>query len=400
MTRSDSVGKPHGKSMVERDLLAIPQDFSRGSGHIASGVTRMAATLWATRWRDTSAEQDTAVLIIHPTSNFMGHYALQGLAERGFAAVGMATRYVNNDSNLIVENCLLDVAAVMNYLRNDLGYEKILLVGNSGGGSLAALYQNQAESPSITSTPAGDSIDLTEMNLIPADAVSLAMAHPGRARAFTDKLDPAIRDESDPWDRDPELDMFREENGPPYSADFVDRYRAGQRARNHRITAWVKDELGRLAHDPDGPDDLPFLVHGTDADIGYLDLTIDPNDRTEGSLLGDPRKSNFMPWGVGHYTGLRSWLSQWSLKDSRSDSIEALAGVTVPVQVVYGTADGITFTQDAKQVYEAIPHDRRELIAIEGADHYFQQRPDLRGDFCDHLARWARAIGDSGPEAE
>jgi hypothetical protein len=85
--------------------------------------------------------------------------------------------------------------AVIHHLKERLGYGRVLLVGNSGGGSLAALYQSQAESPTITSTPAGDPIDLTEAALTPADSLSLAMAHPGRARVFTDCLDASIRDE-------------------------------------------------------------------------------------------------------------------------------------------------------------------------------------------------------------
>lgn len=36
-----------------------------------------------------------------------------------------------------------------------MGYEKVVLCGWSGGGSLSALYQSEAEQPTITHTPAG-----------------------------------------------------------------------------------------------------------------------------------------------------------------------------------------------------------------------------------------------------
>jgi alpha-beta hydrolase superfamily lysophospholipase len=375
---------------LERDLLAIPQDLTTGRVDIASGVARMSATLWATRWRDTSASQDTAVVIVHPTSNFMGHYALEHLAGRGVAAIGMTTRYLGNDSTLIVENCLLDIGAVIRHLRN-LHYSTVLLVGNSGGGSLAALYQSQAERPTITSTPAGDPLDLAAADLPPVDSLSLVMAHPGRARVFTDCLDAAIRDEADPFDRDPDLDMFRTGNGPPYRADFVTRYRAAQEARNRRITAWVGDQLARLRADREGPDDLPFVVHGTAADPRFLDLAIDPSDRVVSTIVGDPWKANFLPVRLGHYSSLRSWLSQWSIDLSRSDAVAELPHVTVPVQIVYGTADNAAFPSHAKSMYAAIAHDRRELIALRGADHYFRTRPDLRDEMCDHIVRWAIA---------
>ena len=39
---------------------------------------------------------------------------------------------------------------------------------------------------------------------------------------------------------DPALDLFNPDNGPPYGEPFLRRYRAAQRARNHRITDWAQ----------------------------------------------------------------------------------------------------------------------------------------------------------------
>ena len=86
-------------------------------------------------------------MVVHPTSNFMGHYLLQPLADRGIDAVGFTTRYIGNDSALTMENCVVDVGAGIAFLR-ERGYEKVVLIGNSGGGGLTALFQSQAESPS------------------------------------------------------------------------------------------------------------------------------------------------------------------------------------------------------------------------------------------------------------
>src|SRR5690606_3480835 len=124
-------------------------------------------------------------------------------------------------------------------------------------------------------------------------------------------LDPAILDENDPFVRDPSLDMFNPENGPPYSADFLDRYRAAQRARNERITAWALDKLEQLQRDTQGRvNDLPFVVHGTMADPRNLDLSLVPSDRAATTQWGTPFVANLMPASIGHYTSLRSWLSQ------------------------------------------------------------------------------------------
>jgi pimeloyl-ACP methyl ester carboxylesterase len=370
--------------MIERELLAIKLPAS-GRLDIYSGVARMAGTLWATLWRDKDRQPKTALLFVHPASNFMGHYALKPLAESGMAAVGFATRYIGNDSALLMENCVLDIGAAVRHLR-DMGFEKVVLVGNSGGGGLAALYQSQAESATITATPAGDPPDLTQADLPPVDGLILAMAHPGRALVYTEWLDAAIRDESKPFDRDRTLDVFDADNGPPYSEEFLARYRAAQIERNRRITRWVREQLAELAER--SLDDLPFLVHGTAADPRFLDVSVDPSDRRPGTLWGEPWAANYGPPTLGHYTSLRSWLSQWSYDDSQSNAFRHLPRVTVPVQVIYGTADSAAFPSHAVSMYEAVVHAKKEITAIEGAHHYFVDQPELVAEACRHIVRW------------
>jgi pimeloyl-ACP methyl ester carboxylesterase len=328
------------------------------------------------------------LLFVHPASNFMGHYALKPLAELGVAAVGFATRYIGNDSSLLMENCVLDIGAAVRHLR-DMGFERVVLVGNSGGGGLASLYQSQAESPSLTATPAGDPPDLTQADLPPVDALILAMAHPGRALVYTEWLDPAIIDEHRPFDRDAALDMFDARNGPPYSEDFVTRYRAAQIERNRRITAWVRGQLAAL---PAPLVDLPFLVHGTAADLRFADLSLDASDREAGTLWGDTWTANFGPPTLGHYSSLRSWLSQWSYDDSQSNAPRHLPRVTVPVQVIYGTADAAAFPSHAVAMYDAVGQAKKELIAIEGAHHYFVDQPELVDTLCRHMLRWCESV--------
>ena len=372
------------------ELLAVPM-YTGGRLDIYSGVARKSGKIWCTLHRP-ATPTGTVVLFVHPTSNFMGHYALPGLAARGVAAAGLATRYVGNDSALIMENCVLDVAAAVGHLRS-LGFTRVVLGGNSGGGGLAALYQSQAEDPTITATPAGDGPDLTVADLPPVDGLVAMMAHAGRAGVYTEWLDPAIVDEADPFTRDPELDMFDPRNGPPYPPEFLERYRAAQVARNARITAWVRDQLARLAADDTLPDDMPFLVHGTCADPRFLDLTIEPSDRAVGSLWGDPQLANLIPATLGHATSLRSWLSQWSLQDSNCDAVVHLPRVSVPVLVMYGTADGAAFPAHAHALHDAARPGSRELVELVGADHYFNSRPDLQDEAEARLVDWLERHG-------
>ncbi|WP_169948231.1 alpha/beta fold hydrolase [Microbispora sp. H11081] len=383
--------------MLSRELLPIPMPPG-GRLDINSGVARLSGKIWAVLWKDDrQPPPDTAVLIVHPASNFMGHYALESLAARGVAAVGLATRYVGNDSALIMENCVLDIGAAIRHLR-ELGYQRVVLVGNSGGGGLAALYQEQAENPTITHTPAGDPVDLAGAGLLPADKLVMAMAHPGRAVVYTEGLDPAIVDEHRPFDRDPSVDMFDPANGPAYSEEFVRRYRAAQIARNRKISDWALQRIQELrdhtrespSGEKEAPDDLPFVVHGTAADPRFLDPSIDPSDRETRTLWGSPWVANFQPASLGHLTSLRSWLSQWSYDHSRANAYKALAHVEAPVMVVYGSADCAAFPSHAHNMYRAIAHDRREMVEIKGADHYFQGRPDLVETMCDLVADWSR----------
>src|ERR1700684_3369454 len=159
----------------ERNLLEIPVPPS-GRIDVYSGVARLSGAIWASEVRVRGHQPETAFVFIHPTANFLGHYALPALASLGVGAIGMTTRYIGNDSNLNVENCLLDIGATVRYLREH-GYQRVVLVGNSGGGTVVPYYQAQAEHPSVT-TPPGGGPDLTAAGLQPAGGVGLLKARP------------------------------------------------------------------------------------------------------------------------------------------------------------------------------------------------------------------------------
>lgn len=375
------------------ELLGIPMASSNRLD-IYSGVSRMAGKVWGSLHRAERPSQ-TVVVIVHPSSNFLGHYLLAPLAGRGVDTVGLTTRYIGNDSTLIMENCLLDIGAAISFLR-DRGYANVVLLGNSGGGGLTAFYQSQAESATVTQTPAGDPPDLTQATLPPADALLEVMAHPGRALVYADWLDPAIVDERNPFHRDPELDLFGGQHQPPYAADFLQRYRAAQLARNRRITAWVRGTLAELGDRRGGLADLPFLVHGTTADPRFLDVSIDPSDREPGTLWGPTEEANLMPASLGHYTSLRSWLSQWSVDDSNCDGPLHLARTSVPTLVVYGTADQVCFPSYARAMYDAVPHDRKKLRAVVGGTHYLQGQTQHIDELADSVSCWLAEQGLRG----
>ena len=375
-----------------RELLAIPMAEATSANEVYSGVARLAGTLWCVRHRAVAGRRSRTVLVaLHPSSNFMGHYLLEPFADAGYDAVGMTTRYLGNDTALLLESSVVDVGAVVRHLRGE-GYERIVLFGNSGGGALAAMYQNQAERATLTAAPCGGGPDLTRADLPPADLLVMAMAHPGRSQLLTETLDPSLRDELRPFDRDGSLDMFDPRLGPPYDAAWVAAYRVAQRERNDRITTWAEEQLAGLAER--GIHDLPFVVHGVCADPRHLDLALDPNDRVPGTLWGDPWNANFQPATLGHMTTVRAWLSQWSRSRSRGHGPDLLATVAAPTLVVYGTADQSCFPSHAQELYDAVPHADKRLVPIVGGRHYLHGQPEQTAELVTLLHDWITAHPD------
>lgn len=382
----------------ERNMLGARFEPS-GRVDIYSGVARLARTVWASEVKKPGTTPRTAVMICHPTANFLGHYALPGLADRGFGAIGLTTRYIGNDTSLILENCLVDVGVMVHHLY-ERGYERVVLVGNSGGASIAPYYQAQAANPTITDPPGGGP-DLTQAGLRPVDGLVMLNAHPSRSMLSSEWLDPAIIDDHQPFERDPALDMYNPENGPPYSAEFIERYRAAQIARNRRISAWAETQLAILRdkrHWPDGLDDLPFIVHGTAADLRFLDGAIDPSDREVGvTLWGPPEVANYMPAGISRVSTVRSWLNQWSVDHTQGNALHWLGQIEQPVMIVAGTGDPTVLPHMGRQMYDAATSARvRDHVEIPGATHYFEGQPELLDSALDQISAWIHEHVEEG----
>jgi hypothetical protein len=333
----------------------------------------------------------TAFVLVHPNSNFHSHYLIAPLVERGAAVFLVNTRYVANDVMLLMERAIQDLGAAIRWLR-ERGFARIVLIGNSGGGSLAAMYQQQAERLSITDTPDGQPIALHPDDLPPADALAFSCAHPGRAEQLLSKIDPSVLDERTPELRHPDLDLYGPANAPPYSREWLGRYRAAQKARLDRITAWVLARLRQLeASLPIEVADEPFLIHRTQADPRLLDLSLDANDRKVGTIQGDPAHTNAAANGLARICTLRSFLSQWSPSHTRANGPACLSQTRVPVLVVDHTADQTTFPSHVEQWMNAAGS-RGRLERLRGAPHYLDDKPELKGGLAGLLLDWSEAL--------
>src|SRR5438128_8278457 len=173
--------------------------------HAADGVP-----LTGILYRPPSREPDAVVLAMHPRGDFTRHYLAPKLAAAGWAFLGTTTRYLNNDADALHERLLLDVAGTIAFLRGR-GFSTVVLLGNSGGGSLFAFYLEQAAKPPaerLARAPSGDRVALGEVDMPAADGLILLAAHLGEGRYLLDHLDPSVVAEGDPTAGHPQLDKY------------------------------------------------------------------------------------------------------------------------------------------------------------------------------------------------
>jgi pimeloyl-ACP methyl ester carboxylesterase len=330
--------------------------------------------------RPRGVQSKTLFFFMHPQTSMDVLPVPRSLVAQGCHVMCARNRYFKNDSVLIFEKVLIDFGEWVRFAKEKLGYEKIVIVGWSGGGPLAAFYQGQAEKPTITDTPHGDAVDVVGAGLIPGDAVIFQAASVSRARILLEALDPSVTDELRPDVRDPRFDLYDPANPiqPPYSADFMADYRAAQLARMRRITAWVKDSLAEMKARGGKEMERGFVVHRTMADPRFIDPTFEPSDRRpHWCLSGDPETVNTGPVGFARFCTLRSWLSQWSIDDSRADAAVSSRSISVPFLAIENTADDGAPQAHMQEVYAACSSPDKHYVTVKGANHYYAGQPEL-----------------------
>jgi len=346
-----------------------------------------------------------AVLAAHPRVDFSQHYAFPALLRAGYACLGGNLRTLGNDSSCVHEQIILDVAAYVCWLKEQRGIERVVWLGNSGGGSLGGLYQAQAKTAPakrLPRTPAGRPTALATATMPPFDALMITAAHTGQGLIMNEVIDPAVIDENDPLLSDPALDMYDPANGfvpapgwSRYAPEFVQRYRAAQLARVARLDARAhaliarqteaeavrtSPEFSRLssAAQRDIQRCAAFqplmTIYRTMANLNYVDNTLDASPRGYGSLLSDrPDLMNFQLTGFGRVQTPDAWLSTWSGLSSNANLLKTGPAITEPVVVVNAGRDLDVYPQaHSRAIFEALGSRDKTWLDFPHRLHYFE----------------------------
>lgn len=372
----------------------------------------------------------TAVLIMHPRNDSGTHFLLEPLTKQGFAAMGMVSR--NPGRSSVHEELLLDVAAGVKFLKSR-GAQHVILIGHSGGGSLMAFYQAQAETAPpnrIKETPAGDPPDLNRFDLPKADGLVTLNAAEGEGHHIAHRLDPSVTDESDPFSYDPSLDMYNPDNGfrlPPevskYSPEFLERYRRAQEERAKRLVeiarGYIREQnfyrdlmkspefkklplKERLMIERRAQFERPITVYRQYADPRYYDLSLDPSDRILGHytapLVDGVRRSDLHNWASDdrlRSISPRAFLSTESIA-SNARLWDNLGKISVPVLVINSSADTGIHASEAKKTFESVASKDKERVWIVGGEHSLQPagpkagKGDQREQCINAIVNWAK----------
>lgn len=365
---------------VERQFVGLTSATSMRAG---AGYNPCQGLYWTPKGQ----RPKVAVIATHYNVDFAEHYIAPYFAARGYGFLGWNTRYRGNEDLFLLENALIDIGAGVTWLREKAGVETIVILGNSGGGSLMGAYQGEAILPTLAEGQTGAAQEALS-KLIKGDLYISLNAHQGRPEVLTDWMDASVVDETDPVATDESLNPFNPDNGPPYSQEFITRYRAAQRARNQRITDWAKTELKRL--NDAGVPDRTFPMFRCWGDLRCMDPAIDPSDRiTPLCYAGHPAKANRSP-SIGRNNMLKTWLSMWSLETSKCQGAPHLKKFDTPALVLQSTADTGVFPSDAKAIHGFIGSKDKTLEFLPGA-HYFEDSRGHRDRAIELMDAWIKA---------
>jgi hypothetical protein len=397
---------------------------------------------------DSGPAPHVGVLVMHRTSNVLSSLPCTELSRRGFMVLCSNPRFDNNEALVEWELIALDVRAGVNFLRNQPGITKVILLGGSGGGPTMTFYQAVAQNgPSYCQGPnklvqCGNNL----AGLPPADGIVLRDAHPGNPVNALRALNPAVFNESRPDRLNPRLNLFNPDNGynpngpSTYSEQFKKRYSRAQAERMNKLIDKALEIVRQMAAGTHRfPDNDAFVIGragasqaggGAGANLFELDLsilhsTVNPqklvkNDGTivtqivesvrlpdltlaeESATFDEGAKlltvSSFLSANAIRATDSLDY-SQIDWCSSNNSTPCALQNISVPILI--GAMGAHYFIRDNEFHYEVSASPDKDFIVIEGAEHgitpcvpceqFPGQYSNTVKNFFDYIAAWVNA---------
>jgi len=326
-----------------------------------------------------SGSPKAPMIATHYNVDFSEHYLGPLMVKRGIDFLGWNTRYRGNEAFFVLEHALTDIGIGVCLLR-ERGYERFVILRNSGGGSLMGAYQSQAVEPNIA--PAyGGRLPEEVTQLEAADLYISLNAHLGRPEVLTVWFAPSVVDESDPFAADPELDFYQQ--ALPLDPAFVAWYREAQVARNRRITQWGVTELESSWEL--GFRDRALNLYRTWADPRMVDGTLDPSDwhllpggfEASQLLTGRDRSHQHAA-----HLALNVEPRRVPVPRSATPSTDHDTGSATPV---HGRHRRVPKRCGA--IFEALGSTSKEKVFF-ADDHYLADPADACSDVADRIAAW------------
>lgn len=362
-----------------------------------------------------SEKSRISVLVMHSDEDYLTCPTGPELAKRGYRV--LCANVLNKEGILFTQNEKLRcVKAAVAWLKEYPGVEKVILMGHSGGATLMTAYQCLAENgPEVFQSPEKLYPYSNSEEMIPADGVMLLDANWGNAVMQLFSLDPAITDESTSRNLDPELDLFRRENGfrkegSTYSQEFIERFQKGQSRRNNALLDAALERL-KLINNGEGnySDDEPFIIPGSAQsffnnklyaqDIRLMSHTQKPRQliHKDGSITTEivysvrkpenPESFTHSFWEGARFLSVKNYLSSYAIRTEEnfgydedhvwgidwSSSYAAppgnVTGIKAPT-LVMGMTGGWEYLA-SETIYEMSASEDKTIAFVEGASHKF-----------------------------
>jgi len=362
------------------------------------------------RYRTPAGQKSNiAFIAIHRTADYRNHASTTQLQSRGFATLGIRTRFGNSEAAVNWELIALDIRSAVRFLRSQPGITRVVLIGHSGGGPSTSYYQALSENGPSYCQGANKLTEcsFSESDFQPsdrADGMVFVEAHLSNGINRLRALNASVVNEAQPFGpaRNKTLDPFDPKHGynpngdSVFSQHFVDTYSRGESRRMNGLihdALEIRQEIELGLRDP-ADDAFVFWRDSarlSDFSTGVLCCTVNPARllKNDGSITapqivhtvrvpdpsnkeadeGEDGRQDLKITSFLSANAIRSKHSLYNIDwcSSNNSTICAVRTISVPAVVI--AAQGHYFIRDGEQIFEELASTDKEFLVIEGMNH-------------------------------